>query len=149
MIIGQEVSTTPSQNSHLHWLPEMEPMPSRKQHVPTKTDIGRRLRALRDERGMTQVELAQAMGIHQTNLSQMERGIRGVGTRQLLKLCRALKVSPDKILGPAKQGLTAAPRNTRLQRRVRRIEQLPPQHQEAVVKMLDAFLDTHARDDAR
>lgn len=99
---------------------------------------------------MTQVELAQAMGIHQTNLSQMERGVRGVGTRQILKLCRALKVSPDRILGPnAKHEPSAPPRNTRLQRRVRHVEQLPPKHQEAVVKMLDAFLDTHAREDDR
>lgn len=116
----------------------------------TKSEIGGRLRALRGERGMTQVELAEAMGIHQTNLSQMERGIRGVGTRQILKLCRALKVSPDKILGPsAKHEPTAPPRNTRLLRRVRLVEQLPADHQEAVVKMLDAFLDTHARGNGR
>ena len=125
-------------------------MPRRaKPPVLTKSEIGRRLRALRDERGMTQVELAQAMGIHQTNLSQMERGIRGVGTRQLLKLCRALKVSPDKILGSSKQEPAMAPRNTRLQRRMRRVEQLPAQHQEAVVKMLDAFLETHAGENGR
>jgi len=124
-------------------------MPRRtKQPVLTKIEMGRRLRALRGERGMTQVDLAQAMGIHQTNLSQMERGVRGVGTRQILKLCRALKVSPDKILG-ASANEPSVPRNTRLQRRVRQVEQLPSQHQEAVVKMLDAFLDTHAQEDAR
>ena len=126
-------------------------MPRRtKQPVRTKSEIGRRLRALRDEHGMTQVELAHAMGIHQTNLSQMERGIRGVGTRQILKLCRALKVSADKILGSSAQHEPSAPRrNTRLQRRVRQVEQMPPQHQEAVVKMLDAFLDTHVQEDSR
>ena len=126
-------------------------MPRRiKPPVLSKSEIGRRLKALRADRGMTQVELAQAMGIHQTNLSQMERGIRGVGTRQVLKLCRALKVSPDKILGPSTtQGPGAPPSNARLQRRLRQVEQLPPQHQEAVVKMLDAFLDTHTQGDTR
>lgn len=116
----------------------------------TKVEIGRRLRALRGERGMTQIELAHAMGIHQTNLSQMERGIRGVGTRQVLKLCRALKVSPDRLLSlQAKQEPSAPSRNTRLLRRVRQVEQLPVEHQEAVVKMLDAFLDTHPHGSGR
>jgi len=112
--------------------------------------MGRRLKALRDECGMTQVELANAMGIHQTSLSQMERGIRGVGTRQIVKLCRALKVSPDRLLAlPTKDEPSAPARNTRLLRRVRQVEQLPREHQEAVVRMLDAFLDTHAQGNGR
>ena len=126
-------------------------MPRRPKHsVLTKKEIGQRLRALRTERGMTQVELADAMGIHQTSLSQMERGIRGVGIKQILKICRALKVSPDRLLGAAtKHETSAPPRNARLLRRVRQVEQLPTEHQDAVVKMLDAFLDTHVGADGQ
>lgn len=116
----------------------------------TKKEIGLRLREIRDEQGMTQVELAVAMGIHQTSLSQMERGIRGVGIRQLLKICRALRVSPDRLLGSAPKETPGVPRrNTRLLRRLRQVERLPPEHQDAVVKMLDAFLDTRAQGNGR
>lgn len=130
---------------------EMKRVPRRvKQTVLTKKEIGQRLRALRAERGMSQVELAAALGTYQTSLSQIERGVRGVGIQQVLKMCRALKVSPDRLIGPASKQETSAPdRNARLLRRVRRVEQLPAEHQEAVVKMLDAFLDTHARGNGR
>jgi transcriptional regulator with XRE-family HTH domain len=118
--------------------------------MPTKRELAERLRDLRGEQGMTQVELAEAMGIHQTSLSQMERGVRGVGTKQILKICRALKVSPDRLLGPtSKREPSAPPRNARLLRRVRQVERLPLQHQEAIIKMLDAFLDTHAQGNGR
>ena len=112
-------------------------------------EIGRRLRALRDERGMTQVQLADAMGIHQTNLSQMERGVRGMGTQQVMKACKALGVSPDRLLAAAGTASAKSPRNTRLLRRVHQVEQLPTEHQEAVVRMLDAFLDTHSSNGRR
>jgi transcriptional regulator with XRE-family HTH domain len=91
---------------------------------------------------MTQVELAAALGTHQTSLSQIERGVRGVGVQHMLKLAKALNVPPDKLLASGKQGAMRA-RNEKLLRRVRRIEKLPLEHQEAVVRMLDAFLDTH------
>ena len=61
-------------------------MPRRPKHrTLTKKEIGQRLRVLRTERGMTQLELADAMGIHETSLSQMDRGIRGVGTKQIIR----------------------------------------------------------------
>jgi len=118
-------------------------VPRVKRIVLSKKEIGQRVRALRKEQGMTQVELADSLGTHQTSLSQIERGIRGVGVQHVLKLAKALKVSPDKLLAPSKQGGMKTPRNERLLRRVRRIERLPPDHQEAVVRMLDAFLDSH------
>lgn len=127
----------------LHSLQKEERVPRPKRIVLSKKEIGQRVRALRKEQGMTQVELADALGTHQTSLSQIERGVRGVGVQHVLKLAKALKTSPDKLLAPTKPSPMSAPRNDKLLRRVRRLEKLPPEHQEAVVKMLDAFLDTH------
>jgi transcriptional regulator with XRE-family HTH domain len=115
----------------------------------SRKQIGQRVRTLRKESGMTQVELAQALGTHQTSLSQIERGIRGVGVKQILRLSRALRVPADKILAPSRSEGPVEPRNEKLLRRVRRIEKLPAKHQEAVVKMIDAFLDTHDRSNGR
>lgn len=115
----------------------------RKQVLVSKEEIGLRIRRLRKESGMTQVELAEALGTHQTSLSQIERGIRGVGVRQILRLSKALRVPAEKLLVPAGSEASAPPRNEKLLRRVRQLEKLPPEHQEAVVRMIDAFLDTH------
>jgi len=111
--------------------------------VLSKKEIGERLRAVREERRITQVELAKTLGTHQASLSQIERGIRGMTLQQVVRLARALHVAPDRILGVDKgNGSQATPRNERLMRRVRRIEHLSVKQQEAVIRMLDAFLGT-------
>lgn len=133
---------SPLPKSPLHSVRKEESLPRHKRIVLSKKEIGQRVRTLRKEQGMTQVELATAVGTHQTSLSQIERGVRGVGIQHVLKLAKALKVSPDRLLAPTKPGAMSAPRNEKLLRRVRRVEKLPPGHQDAVVKMLDAFLDT-------
>ena len=97
---------------------------------------------------MTQVEFARLLGTHQASLSQIELGIRGVSLQQVVKLARGLRVSPDKLLGLGQSksdGHQAALRNEKLMRRVRRVEQLSPEQQDAVVKILDGFLDAHGR----
>lgn len=117
-------------------------MPKPKDFVLSKKEIGSRIKALRQARNVTQVELARMIGSQQTSLSQIERGIRGVGVGQILKLSQALKVTPDKLIGTQKPIAPSRPQNDRLLKRVRHIEKLPAEHQEAVVRMLDAFLGT-------
>jgi transcriptional regulator with XRE-family HTH domain len=110
--------------------------------VATKEEIGRRLRAIRDARGVTQVELAELLGIDQSNVSSIERGVRGLTVHQAVKLAKALKVTTDEILMPANGKLEAKSlKSVRLARRVQRIEALPESKQRAVLKVLDALLD--------
>jgi transcriptional regulator with XRE-family HTH domain len=114
--------------------------------VLSRKEIGGRLRAIREERRITQVELAKMLGMHQASLSQIERGIRGLTLQQTVKLARGLRVSPDKLLGiGTSNGSQATPRNEKLMRRIRRIERLSPEQQDAVVKILDGFLDAQGR----
>ena len=48
--------------------------------------IGRRLRELRKERGLTQAELARQIGIQQSDLSRMEKGEYRVSLDNLFKI---------------------------------------------------------------
>ncbi|MGH9337898.1 MAG: helix-turn-helix domain-containing protein, partial [Vicinamibacteria bacterium] len=65
---------------------------------PSKKTIGERVRGLRVRRGKTQVELAKQLGMNQSNLSEVERGVRGLTIQQLMKLSKALSASSDEIL---------------------------------------------------
>ncbi len=58
----------------------------------------------------------------------------------LFRLAKALKVSPDVILGVGngKSELQAA--SLRITKRLLRIERLPPAHQKALLKNIDMFL---------
>ncbi len=115
----------------------------------SKNAIGSRIRAARLERGLSQIELAKALNSHQSALSQIEVGRRGVSLNQILRICKALKVSSETILGESEHQ-TAAPqlRQSRVRRRLERIETLPPAKHRALLQMIDAFIDRHGRQGA-
>src|SRR5437764_14165027 len=48
--------------------------------------VGRKIRQLRRQRKLTQVELADRIGVHQSDLSRMEQGEYKVGLDTLLKI---------------------------------------------------------------
>ena len=53
------------------------------------------IKAMREHRGLTQVELARASGTSSVYISQIERGKRRSGRRLLAKLALALGVASD------------------------------------------------------
>lgn len=121
------------------------PTPPKNPALPKK-EVGARLRALRVASGLTQIQLAEMVGTHQTALSQVEVGRRGVSLDQVVKLARALKVTPDQILGDTHTQATAGhSRNGRLWRRIQRIDALPKAKQRAILQIIDAFIEKHAR----
>lgn len=64
-------------------------------------DWGTWLRTLRDAKGLSQTDLSTKVGIANTTLSDMERGVRGCpGGVTLVKLALALGVSVDYLLKP-------------------------------------------------
>jgi len=67
--------------------------------------------------------LAAILGTNQSHVSNVERGERGLTIQQLLKVCRALKISPEEILGKGEAAEERTLRDRRLLRRLRQIEQ--------------------------
>ena len=55
--------------------------------------VGRKIRELRRQRKLTQVELAEKIGIHQSDLSRMEQGEYKVGLDTLLKILQCFDLS--------------------------------------------------------
>lgn len=111
--------------------------------VVPKKDLGTRVRSLRQQRGITQVELAQALGLTQSNVSAIERGARGITIHQVVELARVLRASTDEILGQSSQTgqkTTLPLKDRRFLRRLQMIEQLPKRDQQALLRTLDAFL---------
>ncbi|HZU12269.1 MAG TPA: helix-turn-helix transcriptional regulator [Chloroflexota bacterium] len=61
--------------------------------------FGTRLRELRQERNISQEELAARAGLDRTYVSSCERGRRNIGLENLYRLAKALGVSPADLLG--------------------------------------------------
>jgi transcriptional regulator with XRE-family HTH domain len=131
----------------LHFLRDtlevLMPKPS-KIAVVSYRDIGVRIRTLRQQRDMTQTGLADLLGTKQTAISEVERGNRGLTVQQLVKVARALKTSPNEILGEGRDG-TPKPRSARILRRLHRIEHLPEVQQDALLQMIDGAIKANRR----
>ena len=63
----------------------------------------------------------------------------------LVELAKALRVSTDELLGVRPVRETLSPKTARLLKRLRRVEELPPADQRAVLKLVDAMLETRRR----
>ncbi|MBQ7885592.1 MAG: helix-turn-helix transcriptional regulator [Clostridia bacterium] len=60
--------------------------------------IGRRLRAVREEKGYSREDIAQRLGISSNRLSRIETGKSSISLDVLVKLCSILQVSETKII---------------------------------------------------
>ena len=68
---------------------------------PDHEALGRAVRALREQAGLSQEQLADRCGLHRTYVGGIERGERNVSFSNLLKLARALGVQPSGLLANA------------------------------------------------
>jgi transcriptional regulator with XRE-family HTH domain len=105
-----------------------------------KKQIGTQLRMARRRRGMTQAELGRLLNTNQSHVSNVERGDRGLTLPQLLKICDALKVSPNDILAQPDNHDNGRPLDRRFLRRLEKIERLPKSKKQALLTTIDAYL---------
>ena len=60
-------------------------------------DIGTSIKRIRQEKSLSQGELAKSCGISQTSLSQIEKGIKRPSSKNLAKICKILEV-PEPLI---------------------------------------------------
>jgi transcriptional regulator with XRE-family HTH domain len=102
--------------------------------------IGRQLRELRKRRGKTQVEIAAALGINQSLVSQYERGETRLHGALVAAFAKALRTTSDQILGLEKIEEDGVLKDRRFLRRLQKIDQLSKRRQQALLKSLDMLL---------
>lgn len=66
--------------------------------VHKTSDYGRNLKRIREQRGMTQVELAEAVGLQQRAISSLETGVNQPYLTTAAKIAEALKTKLEKFL---------------------------------------------------
>jgi transcriptional regulator with XRE-family HTH domain len=67
---------------------------------PAQTEFGERVRSKRLERGWSQTELAERIGLHFTFVGSVERGERNVSLQSLLRLADGLQVNVGSLICP-------------------------------------------------
>ena len=105
-------------------------------------ELGKRIARLRQERDMTQQQLADLLGMPQQTLAHYEVGRSRVSVAMLPTLSEIFKVPIDKLLGQtdavARTGKRGPP--SQLERSFERINELPKPKQKYVLEVLEALL---------
>jgi len=76
--------------------------------------VGRKIRQMRRQRKLTQTELADRIGIHQSDLSRMEQGEYRVGLDTLLKVLQTFDVGIGEFFEERPEPVTPLEEYTRL-----------------------------------
>jgi transcriptional regulator with XRE-family HTH domain len=106
--------------------------------------FGERLRQIREQRGMTQQELAQAIGGHWVLVSRYERGVHLPPAAKIVTLAEVLHVTADALLRGDRKGEEPMPfENIRLFERFRALDKLPKEEQETVLRLVDTVLGNY------
>jgi len=64
---------------------------------PALKKLGNRIRQLRQQQGLSQEALADIAHIGRSYMSGIERGVRNFSVLHLLRIARALKISPSDL----------------------------------------------------
>ena len=115
-------------------------VPSPRKHPlpPIATSVGSRLAAIRKSNGLTQTQVAERIGIQQYLVSSYETGRLHLSDEMLIRFAMALETSADAILG-LDDAVIEGP-SLKLVKRIKKIEQLPPAKQKALLQTIDGFL---------
>jgi transcriptional regulator with XRE-family HTH domain len=102
--------------------------------------IANALRQLRQQRGLTQAEIAQGLGIDQSLISEYERGVVRLHGSLIVGLAKLLKVPTDQLLGMEKLKNSGVVGDRRFLRRLLQIEKLSRREKQVLLGTIDKFL---------
>ncbi len=107
--------------------------------------FGPRLADLRRTRDVTQAELGHMVDVSQRVIAYYETQDAQPPGALLADLAIALKVSADGLLGLKPMKPKASPKKARLMKRIQQVEKLPQSDQRAVLKFVDALVESRRR----
>ena len=106
--------------------------------------FGERIAALRKTHGITQVQLAETLGVSQQAITAYETGQRRVPISMLPLLAETLDTSIEDLIGtPARRRSGKRGPAPKIQQQLEQIGKLPAAKQRAIAQVLDAMLQQH------
>lgn len=99
--------------------------------------IGNKLLAIRKKAGLTQSEAAEAANLSDRTYADIERGTVNMRIETVLKICEALKITPDVLLTEDNPNLSL--RQAEL---LTELEKCTPQQRETALELLAVYLNS-------
>jgi transcriptional regulator with XRE-family HTH domain len=106
--------------------------------------LGERIKRLRQERGWSQAQLGQKLGVHQKQVSGYERDIHVPSTDLLIRISEAFDVTLDYLVSGGQAGSPRVEVSDReLIRHMEAIDRLPEKDKAAIKTVLETFVLKH------
>lgn len=102
--------------------------------------VGNKLLAIRKRRGLTQAQAAEAAELSDRAYADIERGTVNMRMDTILRICRALHVTPDEILTEAEE-----PSEVRQEDLLARLEACSLRERETALELLSVYLRSLGR----
>ncbi|MGF6495499.1 transcriptional regulator with XRE-family HTH domain [Luteibacter sp. 621] len=102
--------------------------------------LGRQIAERRKAQAITQVELAQALGIAQQTMAHYEGGVSRITVPLLSPLARALETTVEELLGESDKRSGKRGPTPKLQQQLEQVSRLPKAKQMAIAQVLDSML---------
>jgi transcriptional regulator with XRE-family HTH domain len=109
---------------------------------PGPESIGQRMARIRKERGYTQREVAERIGLIPALVSDYEKDKLRLNSDMILRFSQVLEVTTDELLQPQSGKKTVRKASRKVLRRLEQIEGLPQRKQDALLTTIDAFLNS-------
>ena len=104
--------------------------------------LGRRIAERRKELGITQVQLAEQLGVAQQTMAHYEAGALRVAVALLPPLTRTLDMTLEEVVGEERKSAKSGKRGPapKIQQQLERINALPKAQQRFVMQMIETVL---------
>ena len=99
--------------------------------------IGNKLYSVRKKLGLTQTEVAEAAELSTRTYADIERGCVNMRIETILKICKAMHITPDEILTVKDSSIPA-----KQQELFERLSACTPKDKETALKLLSVFLES-------
>ena len=111
--------------------------------ISPRSEVGQRLAALRQAKGLTQKQLAEKIGVNQQDIAYWERQAPAPRGDVLPKLAEVLEVSVDELLGVRPLRSRREGPKGRLHQIFEAASHLPRRQQQKIVELLEPFVERH------
>lgn len=109
-----------------------------------RSSFGQRLAAAREQASVTQVELAQKLGVIQQVIAAWERRDSALKPEQIRSLAIALGTSTDYLLGMSEMPKSGNEPSGKTRQVFAKVSQLPRRQQQKIVEVVEAMVAQHA-----
>jgi len=108
-------------------------------------ELAKRVESFRKQSGILQAELAEKLGVTQPMISRIEAGLVRLNGELIVTLAKLFSITTDELLGVKTRAVSETSIPRRWVKRMGRIDELPKRDQDALARIIDAFLERQTR----